>query len=846
MRATGDFARVMCAEGRFLSMSTAHRLIAISVLAGASCIAGSMPLWPNTANVARPTRIGAAPTLPQGAVRVGPLSARTELYLDVVLKGKTGEGLASFSNEVSAPFSSSYRHYLDPDEFADRFGDAPATMTLLEDTLRDLGLTGITPSADRLFIGLKARAGSIESAFGISLARYRLGDGSVVFANDAAPRLPASIATDVQSIIGLDSLGRVTPDALVHESLSHEHAQAEPSSMLVPRVRDANSPRVHPVYAALPDGSCFVSPNAGYNFGQIASAYGLDGLYGAGDLGANATIGLIEFAPYIQSDITTFDNCYGINPTINPVSIDNTPVTTQANGPSTADQLETELDIETLSALAPQATIDVFDGPQNASNAQVLTTYMAAINDPSVQVISTSWGDCETDLGLAQASAESTLFEQASAEGKTIVAASGDDGSEDCVGILKKSNPESTALAVDDPSSQWYVTGVGGTTLKSISSPPEEIVWNQGMSGGAGGGGVSELWSMPSYQTGAPASLGVVGAYSACPLGSGDCREVPDVSANAGAAVAYYCTETGKQGCDGGWTGLGGTSAAAPLWSALFALADESVSCNGTNIGFANPDLYAIAGGAGYATAFNDVTTGNNDLGYHNGLYAAKVGYSLATGLGTPIAGNGEPGDTGLVTQLCDAPRATSFPPAVPALQAPGASPGVPVISRIRPTSGVAAGGAKVAIFGLDFTGTTEVRFGLRKARSFRVISSSRIVAVSPPGVGVVHVGVINSSGVSERVKADKFRYVALPVVTSLSPDDGPSRGGTVVTITGSAFLGASAVHFGANLGTGIVIRSPSVIEVSAPAGSGSVVVTVTTPGGSSTAFPTGVYRYLT
>jgi hypothetical protein len=846
LRAAITAALFMSIVRRICARFGVHRIVAISILTGASVIVGSAPLWSDPATVAHPVRIGAPPSLPQGAVRIGPLSARTELDLDVVLKGKSETRLAVLASAVSTPSSPQYRHYLAPVQFADRFGETSATIRAVDVVLHIIGLTRTSPSSDHLFIELRAPVGSIERAFGVSLQRIRLSDGMVVFANDVAPHLPASIAGDVASIIGLNSLSRVTPDAITHPSTVVQHSTSTQAHGLSAHVRGAYSPSLSSSYTASPVGSCDVPPNAGDTFGQIASAYGLDNLYKSSDLGAKATIGLIEFAPYVQSDITTFDLCYGIDPTINPISIDNAPVTTLSGSSDTGDEVETTLDIEMISAMAPQATIDVYDAPENASNPQVLATYMRAIDDPNVQVISTSWGDCETDLGVAQADAEATLFEQAATEGKTIVAASGDEGSEDCVGILKASNPLSTALAVDDPSSQWYVTGVGGTTLQSVGPPLQETVWNLGHSGGAGGGGVSELWAMPSYQSDASASLGVVGTYSLCPTDTGNCREVPDVSANAGTAVAFYCTEGGANGCDGGWTGLGGTSAAAPIWAALFALADESASCNGTNIGFANPGLYAIAGGAGYSSAFNDVTTGNNDLGYHNGMYPAKSGYSLATGLGTPIAGNGEPGDTGLVTQLCDTPRATSFPAGIPAPQGSGASPGVPVINRIRPTSGIAAGHARVTIIGSNFTGVTEVRFGLNQVLVFRVVSSTRIVATSPAGSGVVHVEVITASSTTARTGADKFRYIALPVVLALSPTNGAARGGTVVTITGSSFLGTTAVHFGSHLGKGIIIVSPSVLKVSAPPGSGSVAVTITTPGGTSKVVPASKYRYVT
>ena len=138
---------------------------------------------------------------------------------------------------------------------------------------------------------------------------------------------------------------------------------------------------------------------------------------------------------------------------------------------------------------------------------------------------------------------------------------------------------------------------------------------------------------MPGYQSQSTVP-GVLSRYSSgtpCGASSGECREDPDVSALAGP---YPYLEY----VSGHWGAWGGTSLSAPLWASLTALADASSSCTGRTIGFANPALYQVA--ASDPSAFNDVTTGNNDLsGQNGGLYPAGPGYDLATGLGTPNAG---------------------------------------------------------------------------------------------------------------------------------------------------------------------------------------------------------------
>jgi hypothetical protein len=161
---------------------------------------------------------------------------------------------------------------------------------------------------------------------------------------------------------------------------------------------------------------------------------------------------------------------------------------------------------------------------------------------------------------------------------------------------------------------------------------------------GATGGGISDLWSMPPAQRDASQALNVLAAGptgAQCGHPGGYCREVPDVSADADPTtgyVIYYNGSGAELGAPVGWQAIGGTSAAAPVWAALIALADASRGCAKGPIGYAVPALYRAASSA-YATDFNDVQSGNNDfLGTSGGRFAAGVGYDEASGLGTPNA----------------------------------------------------------------------------------------------------------------------------------------------------------------------------------------------------------------
>ena len=196
---------------------------------------------------------------------------------------------------------------------------------------------------------------------------------------------------------------------------------------------------------------------------------------------------------------------------------------------------------------------------------------------------------------------------------------------------------ENLSLSVSDPASQPFLTAVGGTSLPngSLGPPPTESTWNDQLdfAEGAGGGGISQTFTMPSYQQ---SFGGVVTGSSGTPCANsgGYCREVPDVSADADPNTGYIVYDTVNTS---GWVGVGGTSGAAPLWAAVTAVAASS---KGVTVGFGdlNPVLYYLAQNSP-GHYLNDVTAGSNDFNAANGgSYAAMSGYDMATGLGTPVA----------------------------------------------------------------------------------------------------------------------------------------------------------------------------------------------------------------
>ncbi|MGA8115262.1 MAG: IPT/TIG domain-containing protein [Actinocatenispora sp.] len=161
-----------------------------------------------------------------------------------------------------------------------------------------------------------------------------------------------------------------------------------------------------------------------------------------------------------------------------------------------------------------------------------------------------------------------------------------------------------------------------------------------------------------------------------------------------------------------------------------------------------------------------------------------------------------------------------------------------PVITASSPPSGPA--GTTVTLTGSGFTGVVAVRFGATAATSYLVVSDTHISAVAPAGSGTVQITVISAGGTSNGVP---YSYLPVPVISAVSPNQGPTAGGNTVTLTGTGFTGATAVRFGATVATSFTVVSPTQITAVVPPGAaGPVTVTVTTPGGTSTAGPTYFY----
>lgn len=575
--------------------------------------------------------VGLAPIAPPGSTNLGAAPADGALPLVVVLRPRDPAALASFITQLYDPSSALYHRFLSKGAFGPRFGASTSTVSAVEHTLSFLGLPGPSVSPNNLMVSLTTTVGAAEAAFSVSIDQYRLETGRTAFANTTPPEVPAAMAPDIAGIVGLSSLEQAEPLGLSRTPGSSGSASA-------PGVR---LPRT----AASGPTACATAAKvaSSYTATELAGVYGFaTGAYAHNRFGTGETVALFELAAYNAATVSTYESCYGISTTVTPIKVTGGSTTTKGNG-----AVEVNLDIDDVAGLAPEATIDVYEAPN--SQVAALHEYTKIASTDTAEVVSSSWGACEPRQHATVTDAEEALFEEMAADGQSMMAAAGDTGSEGCISATKAT----TGLNVDDPASDPYVTGVGGTDLTALTSPPTETVWNQRTdSDGAGGGGISKNWAMPSYQK----DLGVNADSSGTPCGAKAgtyCREVPDVSASAASlGYAIYFRR---------WGDAWGTSAASPLWAAVTALADQAC---GAKAGFLNPALYT------HASDLNDITVGTNDYtGTNGGLYPATKGYDMASGLGTPtvalfqegaLCGNG-PTFTSMPTTIFRVGRSRTF-----------------------------------------------------------------------------------------------------------------------------------------------------------------------------------------
>ncbi len=426
-------------------------------------------------------------------------------------------------------------------------------------------LTVVESDAARRLVKVSGKLSDLSAAFGADLTLYRHTSGTFR-GRTGVLTAPSDIADDLEAVLGLDQRPIATPKLV--------------------RVAAAAANTSYP-------------PNA------VAALYGFPKTSGQG---AGECIAIIELGGGVSdSDTQAAFQAMGLPaPTVAVVGVDgaaSTPGTdTNADG-------EVALDVQVAGGAAPGARLAVYFAPntdQGFVDAITQAVHDTA-NKPSVMSI--SWGGPESTWTQQAVAAMTSAFQDAATAGVSVFAASGDGLATDGVKDGK--------AHVDFPSSSPWVVGCGGTAVNASGGVlGGETVWNS--NGGGTGGGVSDLFPVPAYQSGVKIPAEAHASHKKHPAASGG-RGVPDVASDADPSTGYRVVVDGKA------EAIGGTSAAAPLWAGLFALVNEAA---GKPAGQPHATLYANP------AAFNDVTHGNNKSGSIG--YSAAKGWDACTGLGTP------------------------------------------------------------------------------------------------------------------------------------------------------------------------------------------------------------------
>ena len=467
------------------------------------------------------------------------------------------------------------RKYMTRDELAARHGASAEDLDLVERVADQHNLTVVHRDAAERSIVLRGRLGDLLNAFPADVQMYDH-PGGAYRGRRGDICVPKSLDGVVTGIFGFDTRPKR-------------------------RSRAARSA----VAMGGPDGENGVPSTT------FAKRYDFPTVYNGATLdGSGQTIAIIELGGgFRKSDLKVYFNEIGVGaPHVTAVSVDHA-----GNSPSSPDSADGEvmLDIEVAGAVAPNARFAIYFAP-NEGNKGFIDAISAAIHDKERKpgVISISWGSPESSNEAQAIQAFHELFVAAASLGVTVCAATGDHGVADLDGQSWDGK-----IHVDHPAVDDMVLACGGTQVDNNV----DVVWNDGTpfsgdNGGGGGwatgGGVSTIFAVPNYQVNANLPVSLLTGKAG--------RGIPDI---AMSATNYFTRVDTSEGPSGG------TSAVAPLMSALVALLNQA---KGKNVGFLNPWMYA------HPDAFVDVVTGDNGIKNVIKGYQAGPRWDACSGLGTP------------------------------------------------------------------------------------------------------------------------------------------------------------------------------------------------------------------
>jgi hypothetical protein len=550
------------------------------------------------------------------------------------------------------PRSPDYHKWLTPDQFGTFFGPAPRDVETVTNWLASRGFSDVKLSRGRTVIEFSGNAAQVQGAFHTSIRRYEA-NGGIHIANQIDPSIPVALAPVVSGVVSMNDFGRRSM-AVRGPMLEVHNGQLHPLTTLMAR------PDYSIIGPTLPSSFFGVAP---YDFATI---YNLLPLWNAGLDGTGQTIAIVGETDISLSDVTNFRSFLGLPANATSVLVEGADPGVQP------DELEADLDVEWSGAVAKGANINLVASASTEASAGVDLSALYIVDNNLAPVMSDSYGECELFLGATGNAFYSALWQQAAAEGITVLVASGDQGSAACDPTTIDQNLAVHPMAVSGLASTPYNTAVGGTdfnqygawtqywsqtndptTKESALSYIPEIPWNDscgsaivdafygdnpntacnsGSSGAtnlntiATGGGPSSCvtsdgtnatscksgWPKPLWQSGNGVPADGV-------------RDIPDVSLFSGDSLyqsAYVVCDidfTKQSGCDPSaasqaFVAVGGTSASAPALAGVMAIINQKYGRQGN----ANYNLYRLASGSSAASIFHDITLSGNRVACTN------------------------------------------------------------------------------------------------------------------------------------------------------------------------------------------------------------------------------------
>lgn len=509
----------------------------------------------------------------------GPLPPSTNIpQITIVLRPAAPAALQQFVFALQDPRSPQHHRWLTPEQFAARFGAAPASLTAVQKWLRAAGVTGIRTARGGLWISFPASAASVDTLLHTEIRSLSV-DGQAHFANRTPAAVPDALAPLIAGVSGLDDF----------------------------------APSVQTVRASQP-AAAQLAP------ADLASLYGFAALHAGGITGSGIALAIIGRTPVPQDDVRAYRARFALSQN----DFQAIAVPLSAGTAAAADEEEATVDLEVAAAAAPDASLVYVWGTTLDAAAEW------AIDNRLAAILSESYAGCENSGDALY----QTLAMQAAAEGITWVSATGDSGAAAC--DAASSAAAQNGLHAAAPASTPGITAVGGTALaftsaelglQSISAYTAESGWSSATSVAAGGGGISAAFGMPGFQS----------DFAPSPSG----RMLPDVAFAASPDSAPYAVVVNGQPQLAGGTSLA-TPLFAGILALVnqYLLADAALAAPG--LGEINPVLYRLnelapAAFHDITTGSNKVPCTPASANCVAGAlgYSAQPGYDLATGLGS-------------------------------------------------------------------------------------------------------------------------------------------------------------------------------------------------------------------